>query len=328
MNPVGSDATHGRHASKPTGIPWKGWWQIIKRAKTQLAVDQIQIVAAGVAFYLFLALFPVLAASVAIYGLVTDPAEAEQQIASLRAYVPGEAYQVIGEMIRGIASESGKTLGWGVFFSILISLWSANKGTKALVSGLNIAYDEEEQRGFFRLTGLTLCITIGVFLVGALMIALVVGVPALSSSLGLSGAVETAIGLTRWPLLAVLLVLILAVLYRWAPNRDAAKWRWVSPGALVSTVLWLAGSALFSLYIENFNSVSKTYGPFTAVVTLMLWLFLTAYIILLGAEINSESEMQTERDSTHGPSEPMGQRGAYAADHVVGGEENSSSKSQ
>jgi membrane protein len=153
------------------------------------------------------------------------------------------------------------------------------------------------------------------------MIGLVIGVPAVSSSIGMPDAVETIIGLTRWPLLAVTVGLILAVLYRWAPDRDAAKWRWVSPGALVSTILWLAGSALFSLYIENFNSVSKTYGPFSAVVTLMLWLFLTAYIILLGAEIKSESEMQTERDSTHGPSEPMGERGAYAADHVADGDE-------
>lgn len=312
-----NESPTGKDAEKPSEIPPKGWWQIAQRVKSQLDSDQIQIVSAGIAFYLFLSVFPVLAATVATYGLATDPADAEKQIESLRGIVPSEAFDVIGEMIRAIASEAGSTLGWSVILSILLSIWSANKGAKALVTGLNIAYDEDEERGFFRLTFITLGITLGTFIVMALMIILVAGVPAIIGTIGLPDAVASAVSIVRWPLLGVLLVLVLAAIYRWAPDRDPAKWRWVSPGAVVSTILWLAGSALFSIYIENFGSMSKTYGPFAAVVSLMLWLYLTAFIVLLGAEINSESEHQTARDSTIGPPKPMGERDAYHADHVA-----------
>ncbi len=155
------------------------------------------------------------------------------------------------------------------------------------------------------------------FVIGLLMISLVAGVPVVAGSVDLPPSLALGMKLIRWPILAIVVMGVLALLYRWAPSRDAPKWSWVSPGSLVAALLWLIGSALFSVYIDNFGSMSKTYGPFAAVVTLMLWLFLTAYIVLLGAEINSESELQTRRDSTKGPSEPMGSRGAYVADHVA-----------
>lgn len=315
----------GHLAKKPTEIPARGWWQTAKRVKTQIEADQVQIVAAGIAFYLFLALFPVLAAIVATYGIVTDPAEAETQISSLEGIVPPEAFTVIAEMVRTIASEAEDTLGWSVALSILLSIWSANKGTKALVTGLNIAYDEKEERGFFRLTFITLSLTLAVFVFMALMITLVAGIPAVIDSIGLPAWLASTISIVRWPLLAVLVMGVLAVLYRMAPDRDPAKWRWVSPGAIVSTMLWLGGSVLFSIYIEKFGSMSKTYGPFAAVVTLMLWLFLTAFIVLLGAEINSESELQTAKDTTKGSPDPLGRRGAYHADHVAAGEDGQES---
>ena len=315
------ESIRGDNAATPTKIPAKGWWQITKRVKSQLASDQVQIVSAGIAFYLFLSLFPILAATVATYGLVTDPAEAETQIGGLKEFLPADVFGVVGEMIRAIASEASDTLGWSVILSILISIWGANKGTKALVTGLNIAYDETEKRGAIRLNLITLALTLGIFVVGLLLIALVAGIPMILGNAELSPALAFTMQIVRWPILAVLATVILAGLYRWAPSRDAPKWAWVSPGSMVSALLWLIGSALFSVYIENFGSMSKTYGPFAAVVTLMLWLFLTAYIVLLGAEINSESERQTRRDSTKGPAEPMGSRGAYAADHVASGKE-------
>lgn len=308
----------GHRAAQPTDISGCGWWQILKRVKRQIGADHVQIVSAGVAFYLFLALFPVLAAAVASYGLVTDPAEAARQMQGLQQALPADAYDVIDEMTQAIAAESEQTLGWGAVVSILLSLWSANKGAKALVTGLNIAYDEEDDRGFLRKIGITLSITFSTFIFGAFVLALIVGVPILSGELGLPPLLMVFIEVIRWPILAVLSMLLLAVVYRWAPARRPARWSWVSPGAVISTILWLAGSALFSFYIEKFGSMSQTYGPFAAVVTLMLWFFLTAFIVILGAEINSESELQTAKDTTRGPRRPMGEREAFHADHVIG----------
>lgn len=318
----------GSTAEAPHRIPAKGWWQILKRVKGQIDADQIQIVSAGIAFYLFLSLFPLLAAAVAVYGLVTDPMQAEEQIASLEGIVPPAAFEAISEMIRNIAAEGNQTLGWSFFLSLILSIWSANKGTKAIVTGLNIAYDEEETRGFFRLTFITLSLTLGIFVTLAVMITLVAGIPAFIGSFGLSEGVASTISIVRWPLLAILTCVVLAALYHWAPDRDPAQWKWVSVGAITATVLWLIGSVLFSIYVENFGSMSKTYGPFAAVVTLMLWLFLSAFIVLLGGEINSESEHQTRKDSTEGHADPMGQRDAYHADRVVDedGEDKSEDK--
>ncbi len=318
MKELPSESISGHDAAIPIKIPARGWWQIAKRVKAQLAADQIQIVSAGIAFYLFLSLFPILAATVATYGLITDPSEAETQIGGLKDFLPTDVFKVVGEMIRAIASEASSTLGWSVIFSILLSIWGANKGTKAMVKGLNIAYNETEKRGFFHLNLITLGLTLGIFVVGLVMITLVAGVPLVAGNVDMPPTLASAMKVIRWPILAVMVTGVLGVLYRWAPSRDAPKWSWVSPGSLVSALLWLAGSALFSAYIDNFGSMSKTYGPFAAVVTLMLWLFVTAYIVLLGAEIKSESELQTKRDSTKGPSEPMGSRGAYVADHVTG----------
>lgn len=317
MKSSSSHTPPGREAEAPTEIPAKGWWQILKRVWKQLDSDQIQIVSAGIAFYLFLSIFPILSATVASYGLVTDATEAERQIAGIQSVIPAEAFAAISEMIRAIASEADDTLGWSVFISIVLSIWSANKGTSALVKGLNIAYDETETRGFFRLKLLTLGMTLGTFAVLALVIGLVAGIPVAIGLLPLSEATATAVSIIRWPLLAILVMLVLAGVYRWTPDRDAAKWQWVSPGAIIASALWLVGSALFSIYVEKFASMAKTYGPFAAVVTLMLWLFISVYIVLLGAEINGESELQTAKDSTVGPPDPMGQRGAFPADHVV-----------
>jgi membrane protein len=202
--------------------------------------------------------------------------------------------------------------------SILISLWSANKGTKAVFQGVNITYDEIDERGFFKLTALTLLFTIGGIIIGLIAIAMVVAFPAIIDKIGLPSTLETIIQLLRWPILALIVMFALAGVYKVAPCRKSPEFKWTSWGAIIATVLWLAGSLLFSLYVNNFGSFDETYGSFAAVIILMLWFFLTGFIILLGAEINSEMEHQTSRDTTTGEDKPMGQRGGYHADHVAG----------
>ncbi len=296
------------------------------RVKGQLGADNIHIVAAGVAFYFFLALFPLLTAIISIYGLVTEPAVVEQHIEQLATYLPQEAHDLLAERLRSMAKDaSGSALGWGVALSILLSLWSANSGTKSLFEGINIAYDEEEGRGFLKLNGITMLFTVGGIVLGSLGFALVVAFPALVGNLGLPGTLETVLQWGRWVLLAAVLMFGLAVLYKVAPYRDNPKFRWVSWGSGVATVLWLIGSLLFSWYVKNFGSYSETYGPVAAVIILMLWFNLTSFVILLGAEINSELEHQTAKDTTTGREEPMGQRGAFHADRVAGGTEDDGS---
>lgn len=307
----------GHQAEKPKEIPKSGWKEVFIRVKNQLSKDNMDIVSAGVAFYFFLAIFPALAAAVSIYGLVTDPAQVEQQLSQITSALPEQAHQLLSERLHNIAQKSGSTLGWGMALSILISLWSANKGTKSLFEGINIAYDERDERGFLKQNGLTLLFTLGGIVVGFLCISLVVGFPALVGNLGLSETLQTIIGLTRWLLLGIILIFSLALIYKYAPDRDQPQFKWVSWGSIIATVLWIAGSLLFSWYVNNFGNYGEMYGSLAAVIILMLWFNLTSFIILLGAEINSELEHQTAKDTTIGDSRPMGERNAYHADHVA-----------
>ncbi|PRY10183.1 membrane protein [Pontibacter ummariensis] len=312
----------GRTAERPSDIPGSGWKQVMLRVKDQISSDNIGIVSAGVAFYFFLALFPTLTAIISIYGLVTDPATVEQQMEQLTNVLPQEAHQLLTEQLRSIAEKSGSSLGWGVALSILLSLWSANSGTKSLFEGINIAYDEENDRSFLKLNAITLLFTLGGIILGIITVTLVVGFPALAGNLGLSDTIQTVISWGRWLILAAIVMFGLALIYKVAPTRDDPKFRWVSWGSAIATVLWLVGSLLFSWYVNNFGSYSETYGSVAAVIILMLWFNLTSFIILLGAEINAELEHQTAKDTTVGKPEPMGQRGGYHADHVADGQKN------
>ncbi len=307
----------GYRAESPREIPKSGWKDVFTRVKNQLSTDNIDIVSAGVAFYFFLAVFPAIAALVSIYGLVTDPGQVEQQMNQLTAVLPEQAHQMLSERLHSVASQSGQTLGWGVAFSILLSLWSANKGTKSLFEGINIAYDERDERGFLKQNGLTLLFTLGGMVLAIVSLALVVAFPALMGNLGLPETVQTIIDWARWPLLAVILVFTLALIYKYAPDRDNPKFKWVSWGSVIAAVLWVVGSLLFSWYVNNFGSYNETYGSVAAVIILMLWFNLTSFIILLGAEINSELEHQTAKDTTIGQPKPIGNRNAYHADHVA-----------
>jgi len=313
-----STGDRGHHAEKPAQIPMKGWKDIGLRVKEQLTANHVPIVSAGIAFYFFLAIFPTIAAALSIYGLVMEPAEVKQQMSQLADVLPEQAHQMISNILESQSEKAGSSLGWTLVLSILISLWSANKGTKAIFQGVNITYNEKDERGFFKLTAVTLLFTISGIVIGFIAIAMVVVFPALIDMIGLPATLETIIQLLRWPILALIVMFSLATVYKVAPYRKSPEYKWTNWGAFIATILWLGGSLLFSLYVNNFDNIDEMYGSFAAVIILMLWFFLTAFIILLGAEINSEMEHQTRHDTTTGEDKPMGQRGGYHADHVAG----------
>lgn len=306
----------GRQASRPSEIPRSGWKDVLLRTKRQTSRDYISLVAAGVAFYGLLAIFPALAAAISIYGLVADPADVQQQMSSVMSVLPEQAAGILRQQMQSLASQPSGGLSIGVAVGIVLALWSAAKGMKALMQGLNIAYDEQESRGFFKLNGIALLLTVGGIVFGLLALSVITLVPAAVQMLNLSGAIAALVSLVSWPLLLGALVVALAVAYRYGPSRDEPQWRWTSWGAGVAAGLWLAGSLLFSVYVANFGSYGETYGSLGAVVILMMWLFLSAYAVLLGAELNSELERQTKHDTTVGRAEPMGSRGAHAADSL------------
>lgn len=308
---------HGHQAARLRDIPAKGWKDVALRVKEELQNDRISMVAAGIAFYGFLAIFPTLTAVISIWGLFADPADVQQQLSQLSGVLPESAQSLLGQAASRIAASSPTSLGLGVVLSLLVTLWSANKGMKGLVEGVTIAYDESHRkRGFIAKNSVSLLLTVGAILLAIVAIALVVALPAALGALGLGGVTHTLISVGRWPLLALVVLLGLAVVYRIAPPRENAKWRWLTPGALVATVLWLVASIGFSYYTANFGSYDKTYGSVAAVAILLVWFFISAYIVLLGAEVNCESEKQTARDTTTGRERPVGERGAAAADDV------------
>ena len=306
----------GRAADKPQDIPAKGWKDIAVRVKGSLRDDQVSLLAAGVAFFTLMALAPALAAVVSLYGLVTTPAEASKQIADFTTGLPAEARSLIGDQLKTVASGKPSSLGLALVVSVLLSLWTASAGMKQLVEAVNVAYDESETRKFFRLRGLAVLLTLGMVVVFVVILGLLAVVPALLNSAGVGSAGRVIVNVLRWPLLAVVMAAALGVLYRFAPDRDQPRFRWVTWGAGIATLLWVVGSVLFTVYVSNFGKYNETYGSLGAVVILLLWLYLSAFIILLGAEINAEMELQTAKDTTKGPERPIGTRDAYAADKI------------
>ena len=309
-------AERGRQARRPSEIPPRGWWDIAVRVKNEMSKDHLSIVAAGVALYAFLAVFPGLAALVSIYGLATDPADLQRHMNGIEGLLPSGAADVVNDELQRIVERQSSTLGWGLVGGLLIALWSASKGMKGMFESLNITYDEQEKRGFFKLNGMAILLTLGAILFVIFFLALIVGVPALLATIQMGEIAENAISYLRWPLLAVCAIAALAALYRYGPSREKTQWKWVSWGAVVATVIWLAGSFLFSFYVSNFGNYNATYGSIGVIVILITWLLLGAYTVLLGAEINAEMEHQTAQDTTTEESQPMGRRGAYVADTV------------
>jgi membrane protein len=314
---VGSPERPGDQAAVPTQIPPKGWWQVTRRAFKESSADNVGILAGGIAYAAFLALFPALIAGISLFGLVADPATIAQQAEGVLAALPETAQPLIRDQIVALTQTPSGALSFSLVVSILLALWSASAGTSSLMTGINIAYDEQESRNFFKLRGTALLLTLGAIIFVLLTLALVAVVPALLNALALGTFINVIVQIVRWALLVALVVVALAVVYRMAPDRDAPQFKWTSIGAVIAAALWVLASLGFSLYVNNFGSYNKTYGALAGVVVLLLWLYLTSYIILLGAEINAESEKQTRKDTTTGPAVPVGERRAEAADTVA-----------
>ncbi|MCU1364880.1 MAG: ribonuclease [Ilumatobacteraceae bacterium] len=313
---VRSERDRGRAAGSPTQIPARGMRDVLARVRVEVKGDHIPLLSAGIAFYALLALAPALVAVISIYGLVASADQVRSQILNALSAAPREVRALVSTQLESIAASSGATTIIALVIGIMAALWSASAGVGHLIDALNVAYDEEETRGFVRGKAVALAFTAGAVLFVAVAFVVITVLPALIASTGLGAVGRITIGIVRWIVLLAGMQLGLAVLYRYGPDRDPAKWRWVSPGALIAAVMWILGSLLFSLYTANFAKYNETYGSLGAVVVLMLWLFLTALAVLVGAEINAEMERQTALDTTEGRPRPLGERRAHAADTV------------
>lgn len=278
--------------------PWRlgrrGWFAAVKRVKTEITTDHLSVVSGGVAYFGFLAIFPALAALIALYGLWFDPAEVKNQIDQLSGVVPPRAISLIEDQLVRLSAAASSTLSWSAVIAIVVALWSANKGSRALIDATNLAYDERETRSWFRMTGVSLSLTLGAIVSFIILVALIAVVPAYLPFADRLGGVFSVLSWLRWPLLAALVLFALAVVYRVAPDRKPPRWNWVTPGSILATLLLVAASAGLSFYVSNFGNFDKTYGSFGAVAILMLWMYVSAFVVLLGAELNHELERRAE----------------------------------
>ncbi|MBP6877756.1 MAG: YihY/virulence factor BrkB family protein [Phenylobacterium sp.] len=310
-----AEPRRGRIAHGPHAIPPKGWKDIAWRTYQEIGHDRLPSVAGGVTFYTLLALFPAMGVFVSLYGLIADVAAVQQQLASMASVFPAEVINIVGEQMLRLANRPSATLSVAFLVSLLLSVWSANAGMKALFDGLNVAYDEQEKRNFFNRTLLTYVFTTGALLFLVVMTAVLIAAPIAFERMGLS---ELAViwAPLRWLFLVAMAAGAFCVIYRYGPCRARATWRWVSVGALLAAGFWLIGSLGFSWYLNNVAHYDVTYGSLGAVVAFMTWIWFSVMVVLLGAEINAEIEHQTAIDTTVGPEKPMGERGAAMADSV------------
>jgi membrane protein len=306
----------GRSATTPSEIPARGWKDILVRTYHEIGEDRVISIAAGVTFYVLLAIFPAIAALVSLYGLFADPQTISEHIKDIGAVLPGGAVDIIAEQINRVTAQGSGTLGVTFFTGLAISLWSANAGIKALVDALNIVYGEKEKRGFIKLNALSLTFTVGIIAFMLLAMGAMVALPIALDYIGLGRTTEILIKLGRWPVMFLVVASGIALLYRYGPSRDTAKWRWVTWGSALAAFIWIVASILFSWYAANFGSYNKTYGSLGAVIGFMTWIWISTIVILVGAELDAEMEHQTARDTTEGRPRPLGARGARMADTV------------
>lgn len=311
-----AEAGRGRQAASPLQIPWAGWRDIFWRTYEQIQDDRLLALAAGVVFYGLVALFPAIAAGVSSYALFANAATIATHLSLLTGVVPSDTLDLLVTEITRIATRSEGKLTFGFVVGLGVALWSANAGMKAIFDALNIIYDEEEKRGIVWLNAVSLFFTFCAIAGALLSVGAVVVFPLVMAALGFSSLDAPIIGILRWPALVLLLIAGLAVLYRFGPSRRRARWRWLTVGSVFAAVTWLLMSTLFSWYLANFASYNATYGSLGAVVGLMMWMWLTTVVVLVGAELNSEIEHQTARDTTVGGPKPLGTRGAVMADTV------------
>ena len=306
------EAAHpGAHAESPAQIPSRGWRQIVLRALHRSLVDRLQLIAAGVAFFGFLALFPSLIAVVLLYGLVSTPADLARHVETLSATLPSDAAALVADQMETLVRSDQEGLGVALVVSVLVALWSAFVGMDYLVMSVNVVYEERERSGYLKRRGLALLFTLGTVVVFFVLLALVAMFPAVVTG-------GFLLGLARWAAVLAAFAVALGVIYRYGPDRREPRASWVTVGALVATAFWFVASVGFSVYVGQFGRYAEMYGALAGVVVLLVWMWLSCLAILLGAEINAEAEHQTDADSTVGPDRPRGERDAVKADEAVG----------
>jgi membrane protein len=310
------DEVHGRFAESPSEIPAEGWKDVLWRVYSEVMVDRVTLIAAGATYYIVLSIFPGMGVLVSIYGLLSDPADIALQMSFLRDILPPGSFDLLQPQLQALVGKGQSQLSFAFITSLLVALWSATSGVKALFDAMNVAYGETEKRSFIRLNLQALAFTLGAVAVLILLIAVIGLVPVLLKLLYLDQAAETLAKLVRWPFVVLLTACATIVLYRYGPSREDAKLRWLTWGAAFSTIAWAATTTLFSIYLLNFASYDATYGTLGALVAFMVWIWLSITILIVGAELNAELEHQTICDSTTGPAVPMGSRGAVMADTV------------
>ena len=304
----------GADAKSPTDLPQQGWLAVLKRVWASIGRDHVSTISAGIAFFALFAIFPAIAALVMLAGLAIEPPQLASVIDSYAAALPEEAAAIITDQVEQVVSDDGTALSIALVFSLALSLFSASAAIRTLMDGLNAANKEDETRSILAFYGTGLALTLLLIFGFLLAVVVTLALPILQQVLPLPDLLDTALTWLRWPIFALLVVFGLGVVFRYGPSRAPAKWRWLSPGAITATVLWILFSVAFSIYVRNFGSYTETYGALAGVIILMTWLWLSAFIVLLGAELDAEREFQTDADTTTGPSEPAGQRGAVVAD--------------
>jgi membrane protein len=309
-----SQPGRGRLSSNPFQIPRAGWKDILWRTYVRSGEDRLTVIAGGVVFFGLLAVFPAITALVSCYGLFANPSTIGANLQALAPTLPEGSFQIVQDQISRVLGKGNTELGATFLLGLGFAIWSANAGVKAVIDALNVAYGEREKRSFLKLNLISLVFTIGGIAALLLMVSAVVAFPLVLDRIGLAPESQFIISLARWPLLFVVLVIALGVLYRFGPSRRPARWEWLSVGTLAAALLWIVGSSFLSWYLSNFGNYDATYGSLGAAIGLMMWMWMSAVIVLFGAELNSEIERQTALDSTVGRPKPLGSRGAVMAD--------------
>jgi membrane protein len=330
LGPAISQSAQRPHPTNPFQIRWEGWKQILWRTYEQIDEDRLLAIAAGVVFFGLLAIFPAITALVSFYGLFANPSTISANLQTLALMLPEGSFEIVQDQVGRVLAKGNTELGATFLFGLALAIWSANAGVKAIMDALNVVYDEREKRSFLKLNLVSLAFTTGGIVALLLMVAAVVAFPLVLDHLGLGPESKLIISLARWPLLFLILWGALGLLYRFGPSREHPRWEWLNAGTLAAAFLWIAGSSLLSWYLSNFANYNTTYGSLGAAIGLMVWMWMSAIIVLWGAELNSEIERQMAMDTTAKGPKPLGAGEAAVADTacVPGYQKNTGSSNQ
>ena len=307
-------------ATRPSDLKPRVWWRVLGRVWAESDRRNLGLVAAGVAFYALLSIFPALAALIAIWGFVADPAMIEGQLGMAERLLPADAFSILQDQVSALVSANDSTLQLTSLISILLAIWTAKNSIGAVIRGLNSIYREKHRTNPLKRYGIAIALTVVLIAVAIIAIASVIVLPSVLAFIRLPVSVELAITAAQWLILLAVVFFGIALLYRYGPNRRSAKVPWVTPGALVALFFWAAGSLALSVYLRNFGNYNEIYGSLGAVIALLFWFYISAYVVLLGAQLNAELELTTAADTTVGKDRPPGARDAYVADYIVDSE--------